>query len=282
MTPLKSPSASSEHATYTNGHNETLLSTSGVSSHTPAVQRTPTVFADDPPLRGLPAALYGLTRFELMGLAGIRFLTGIWLIIAAVGAVNMVPFAPLWLAAGIVVVVIQTVLVRHWQSRQFVSFRPQPSVLPEPDPLSPSDKLPVFVTGLCHVEGKYQRFTALPGFYRTFATGEHALLCQARDRTWYRVMRWPLDEIGMWYAFVTPSDITRLAWGEVDFGKTNYPGIAITYQLELPAGPRRKQPKRIEETIYIAAAPEHAQRIFADLMHQLPPVAIATANAYAR
>jgi hypothetical protein len=237
---------------------------------------TPTRFAADLPLRGLAPTLYALTRFEWLGLPAARVLTIFWLLLAVISAFNLIPFAPLWLIAAVALLLLQWLLIYYWQPRRFIHYRAQTAPLTEAVRLPIDEKLPVFVTGLCHVEGKYQRFTALPGFYRTFATGEHALLCQARERKWGGILAWPEEEVGMWYAFVAPTAITHLAWGEARFGISTLPTIAVTYALELPAGPRRKQSKRIEETVYIAAAPTDAARLYADLLHQLPDSAVIT------
>ena len=63
----------------------------------------------------------------------------------------------------------------------------------------------MYVTGGLTVEGSEQRFTFVPGFYKTFATREHALLCQVRPAARVGVLRWPEAEVGMWYAFFQPN-----------------------------------------------------------------------------
>jgi hypothetical protein len=137
--------------------------------------------------------------------------------------------------------------------------------------LETSEKLPIYATGLLNVEGRYQQFSALPGFYRTFATGEHAVLCRVPERSWLGLLEWPADETGMWYAFVHPNEIERLTWGNLAFGPTVYPAIAIEYQMELPAGPRRKHAEiRLEELFLATPALHDAQRLYADLLNNLP------------
>jgi hypothetical protein len=217
---------------------------------------------------------YALSRFELAGMRAGRVLLAVWLLLAALGLTGLLPVRPLWVGAGVALFVGQIILARQWRGRDFVRFQPAPIPAVSPTRLTATEKMSVYVTGLCHVEGKYQRFAFLPGFYRTFGTGEHALLCQARDRRLASVLSWPLDEIGMWYAFISPGDIQQLAWGEIRYGAAVTPGIAVTYRLELPAGPQRKRAKHMQETLYIAADSEdEAQRILADLLHQLPPTA---------
>lgn len=73
------------------------------------------------------------------------------------------------------------------RKRDFVNF--QATALPTTSPslLNPAHKLPIYATGLFSVENKYQRYTWLPGFYRTFATREHALLCQVAARKFLQV-----------------------------------------------------------------------------------------------
>jgi hypothetical protein len=85
------------------------------------------------------------------------------------------------------------------------------------------------------------------------------------------LLRWPADELGMWYAFVGPSEIESLTWGTLTFGTSTYPAIAIVYRLEIPPGPRRKHAQIRQETLYLAAPEEvDGRRIYVDLLGNLP------------
>ena len=174
-----------------------------------------------------------------------------------------------------VVVLLLLLALWSWQryasSSGFVYFLPQalpPSDGPvAPRPLAPTDKLPVYVSGALSVDTKVRRFAALPGFYRTFATREHALLCQARPRRLARLAVWPEEEVGLWYAFFHAPEVRQLRTGEIAFDRTRLPGFAVEYEPDKPLDgkPRRRQPQRI--TLYIAF-PQAAdcQAALADLM----------------
>ncbi|HXF62658.1 MAG TPA: hypothetical protein VNK95_13635, partial [Caldilineaceae bacterium] len=115
-----------------------------------------------------------------------------------------------------------------------------------------------------------QRFTWLPGFYRTFATGEHAVLCLVRDRRWGYMAQWPPDEPGMWYAFFEPSVISEVRWGELRFGRNRATALAVAYHLTIPATARKREQIR-PEVLYLAVQSEaDARRLFADLLQHMP------------
>jgi hypothetical protein len=261
---------------YTNGHYETPLEISGVSLRRPLMAQKPTIFVPDLPLKGIGPLLYALQRFQIGGLAFARYLAIFWIGIGALAAIGVIP--GLWFTAilAFLLLITQIALTMRYRHRQYVSFTPTPSPTPNDDRLEASEKVPVYVTGLLGVEGRYQRYCALPGFYRTFAIGEHALLCRVQERKWLGISSWPLEEIGMWYAFIKPSEIRDLAWGTFHFGATTLPGIAITYQLEIPPGPRRKRAELREEVLYIATPDQHeAQRVYVDLLNNLPTEQLA-------
>ncbi len=262
---------------YTNGHYETPLEASGVSLHRPATVQSPTVFPTDLPLRGLGPLLYAMQRFQVGGLPVARYIGALWLLVAIAAIVGILPGR--WLTAGIACVLWlgQLFISQRYSRRQFVDFDAAPVPHLTHAPLETSEKLPIYATGLLGVEGRNRFFSVLPGFYRTFATGEHAMLCRVAERTWLGVSSWPEDETGMWYAFVNPSDIEQLAWGRLGFGNITMPALAIQYRLELAAGPRRKKAEIRQETLYLATPQvEDAQRIFVDLLTNVPADKIVT------
>jgi hypothetical protein len=171
----------------------------------------------------------------------------------------------------------QIVLGLRYQQRHYVTFSPTQQPVLNDVPLDISEKLSIYATGLLSVEGRYQRFSLLPGFYRTFATGEHAILCRVQERNWLGLLSWPPEEAGMWYAFVTPADIQRLTWGELHFGPHAYAALAVEYQLEMPPGPRRKHTEIRQEILYLASPDrQSAQRLYVDLLDKLPDAKIVT------
>lgn len=146
------------------------------------------------------------------------------------------------------------------------------------EPLGANEKIPVHATGRFEVDGKTARFTWLPGFYRTFATREHAIMCIAQSTQFDRVAFWSRigysdrDSEGMWYLFLTADAIKQIRMGALDFGHDPQPGIAVEYTLMLP--PRNRLHKLVSgdrvitETLYLACeSQDDCDRIFADLQN---------------
>lgn len=261
---------------YTNGHYETPLEVSGVSLRRPAPVHKPTVFPPDLPLAGIGPILYGLHRFQLAGIAISRYIGFVWLAIALLAVVGVVPGRWLTVALALLLWGLQIAIGLRRRRRHYVTFTSAPLPTLTSTPLDPAEKLPIYATGLLSVEGHHRHYSALPGFYRTFATGEHAILCRVPERKWFGTLSWPADETGMWYAFINPSDVLRLTWGTLQFGVTNFPALAVEYRLEIPRGPRRKQAEMRQELLYLAS-PEQAdlQRLYMDMLQNLPQDRVA-------
>ena len=132
--------------------------------------------------------------------------------------------------------------------------------------LDPADKLPVHVTGLFSVEGKDTRLTWVPGFYRTFSTREHALLCQEQARRIFKVAETDLELAGMWYIFFQPEEITGMRWGSLYFGSKPRSAIAVDRKIEVKATRRFQRDKAKTETVYLAFLDlDEGLRIWEDL-----------------
>jgi|GEM_PF-603382 len=158
-------------------------------------------------------------------------------------------------------------LLAQLRRQDFVQFTPKPVPDVQPERLSPEDKVPVYVTGQFSVEGKKQRYTYLPGFYRTFATRERALLCQRRSSTFFRFCRWPKDELGMWYIFLAPQSLHKFYWGELHFGDTAQPALAIQYAVKQKSQGLLQREQQGMETVYLVwQDSKDGLRILADLL----------------
>lgn len=175
-----------------------------------------------------------------------------------------------------------------WKGKQndFVNFVEEPYAreqMNEYAPLGSHEKIAIHATGRFEVANKAERFTWLPGFYRTFATHEHAVMCLVEpgqfDRVafWARIGYWAPDTEGMWYMFLTADLVDQIRMGFLDFGHTPQPSVAIDYTLTLP--PRNRLAKLfkgkqiITETLYLACeSQEDCARIFADLQVDLQQI----------
>ncbi len=188
-----------------------------------------------------------------------------------------------WLAGGLLLALVALWMwLRLLRSRDFVRFTPQPHSAAAgqatPLPLKPADKLPVYVSGFLSVDTKVRRFAALPGFYRTFATREHALLCHARPRRFGRLAAWPEEEQGLWYAFFQARQVRSLQTGEIAFDRACFRGLKVEYEPAQPLdGKSKRRYRRV--TLYLAF-PQAAdcQAALADLMVEPIPAAQAQSS----
>ena len=147
------------------------------------------------------------------------------------------------------------------------AFAPKSFRSPGPSRLPASAKIPVYVTGELSVETKQRFFAGLPGFYRTFATREHALLCQARARRFWGIAAWPPEEEGLWYAFVNPGQIEHLEAGELCFGRTRLPAVTIVYQTPALAATDAPRKGASRSTLWLAFLDADARAaVLADLL----------------
>lgn len=225
-----------------------------------------TNFLPDPPARSPRTILYNLYRQEWAGGPLTRWIWGALLVLGGLWALWL---QPRWLgiAVALVAVIALFIVLGILRRSDFVRFEEQPLPSVTPEPLSSNDKIAVYVTGHFTVEGQYRRFTYLPGYFRTFATREHAVLCLARDRHFLKFGQWPMLDVGMWYAFCTGGLIEQVRYGRLHFERQPCQAIAIDYQLTRPATGRLSGEKTIEETIYLVCTSEaDTQRLLADLL----------------
>jgi hypothetical protein len=221
--------------------------------------------------------LYVFDRGQIVGLR-VAGLLNTALLLSALVAVLRRP-GPAWVLAALLVAAAASLwlLVRRERSRSFIRFVEEPFPLPAPRRLALAEKIPLYVTGALGVQGKLRPFTELPAFYRTFGTREHALLCQAQARRWGGIVGWPEDELGLWYAFFLPDQITAIRVGWLQGSRTGDPALAVTYrQAQAPQGagnrPPRSQPESkwrppLLATVYLAfPTAEDRQAVLADLL----------------
>jgi hypothetical protein len=230
-------------------------------------QRT-TTFLPDAPLAPWQGWLYGLTRAQWLGLPLIRWLYLLQIALAALWFAGWLPggwpVSLFWLATAAAL----WTMVRVGARRHFATFRAAPTPPPSPHILPPAEKRPVYITGALSVEAKSRPFTALPGFYRSFATREHALIGRVQPRRIAALATWPEDEIGLWYAFLTPSQITAIAPGQQLIGRQWLPALALTYR---PAPTARRRTPDLA-TLYLAFPnPGDHTAVLADLLADGPP-----------
>ena len=200
---------------------------SGAFSSKLAPQRTE--FPPDLPLHSWRGWLYALGRQRMLSIPLVRWLNGSMLALGVMWGLGRLP-GGWWVALGLLSAVLLLAMLRASAARShYISFQQQPMPMLAPAQLSPSAKVPLYVTGVLGVEGRERAFTNLPGFYRTFATREHALLCQLRPQPLLGVGALPDDEPGLWYAFFMPTQIMHIRSGAVAAGQRQIDALAVTY-----------------------------------------------------
>jgi hypothetical protein len=225
--------------------------------------------------------LYVLRRYQVLGAPMQRWIVVLLLLVALLLAVGLLPGG---LAGGLIGLLLAIALLagqRLAESRQYVHFRPDAGGQPAlaGTPISPAEKLAVHATGLFEVEGREQRFTELPAFYRSFSTREHALMAVVQPALRLAgLARWPENELGMWYIFVKHNELRQVQPGTLGFGRARRPALRLLVEQTLPDknavmdawglqwGKDKSQLRTRQQTIYLSFDGEAERaRVMGDL-----------------
>ncbi len=237
-----------------------------------------TIFLPDLAPAGFGGVAYALAHFRLAGMALDRWL---W---SAGGALALLLAARELLLPGLLLLIAVALLqgVLAWCRRTGgVEFHPAEwATASEQDgslthALSPDAKIPIYATGLFGVEKRRQPFSMLPGFFRTFATREHALLCKINPQRFWRWASWPEEELGLWYIFFQPAEIVTITTGALSFGRFAGPAVAITVQRTVTG---QRQPPAPELILLAFCDEAGARTVLRDLLADRPELASATTN----
>ena len=232
---------------------------------------------------------YHLDRMYLGGAPIGRLINGLFLSIGVLGALGLLPGR--WLTTGLCILLLACFfwLRRHWRSRDYLQFREAPLPAATPQPLEPSDSVPIHASGYFTVEEKSGRFTWLQGFFRTFATREHAVICLVQPKR-LLLAEWPQEDVGMWYVFFFPKSVGNIRYGNVTFGRTTHSCLAIEHEIHIPKKGRFSRERTVQETVFLASPTEEdTRRILADLLHDthakqeeppLPPLPNPSPNGH--
>ncbi len=181
--------------------------------------------------------LYIVRRYQVMGAPAQRWIVILLLLAALLMAIGLLPGGPAGGLIGLLLAIALLLSQRLAESRQYVHFQPAPAgqSLPAATPINSSEKLIVRATGLFEVEGKAQRFTELPAWYRSFSTREHAIMAVlAPSRRLARLASWPEDELGMWYIFIKHDELRQVQPGVLRFGRAHRPALRLLVEQVLP------------------------------------------------
>jgi hypothetical protein len=181
---------------------------------------------------------YALRHHQAMGAPAQRWVVVILLLIALLMAIGLLPGGPIGGLAGLLLIGALLAGQRLAAGRQYVHFQVDGSAA-QPSAggasLNPTDKLALRATGLFEVEGKVQRFTELPAWYRSFSTREHAIMAVVQPaRRLAGLIRWPEDELGMWYIFVKHDELRQVQPGVLRFGRSRRPALRLLVEQVLP------------------------------------------------
>lgn len=217
----------------------------------------------------MDAIFYRLNRHHFSDLPLSRWIQIGLLALAVILFLVRVP--AYWVVSGALILsfLLFTGVSTYWRRQNYVTFTEKPKPKVTPTPLKPADKLPILASGYFSVEGKFAYFTWLQGYFRTFATREHALLCLAQPSRFALLGHWPEKEVGMWYIFFRDHEVDSIRWGEIRHGADTLPALAVDHQIFIPKRGRFDRDKTLHRTVYIACREEpDLHRIFADLLYE--------------
>jgi hypothetical protein len=182
--------------------------------------------------------LYVLRHQQVMGAPAQRWVVVVLLLAALLMASGLLPGGPMGGLVGLLLIVALLAGQRLAGGRQYVYFQADSSLVQPPadaTPLNPTDKLALRATGLFEVEGKAQRFSELPAWYRSFSTREHAIMAVVQPgRRLAGLVRWPEDEVGMWYIFIKHHELHAVQPGVLRFGRSCRPALRLHIQQTQP------------------------------------------------
>jgi hypothetical protein len=98
----------------------------------------------------------------------------------------------------------------------------------EAEPLAPENLIRVRVSGPLQVEEKRGLFMDVPAVFWVTELGDYILMAQVAVRD-YPLIEGPIDNEGMWYAFINPAEITAIEEGTLHFGAA-IPVLRLDYQ----------------------------------------------------
>lgn len=211
------------------------------------------------------ASLYALRRHYLGSLALLHWLSallmlgGVWI---AWGMRNTHPAWGLPLFAAALLLPTLDILGAR---RDYIRFTPENGSSTSRR-LAPREEIPVQVTGLFAVEGRFRRHTALDATYRTFPTREHAVIACRQPTRLLGIAHSQSRDDCMWYIFCMPKDVLRVETGRVQFGRREIPAVALTCTMEAPVRFRRGRTHPRRETIVFGCkSKSDARRVAGDL-----------------
>lgn len=197
---------------------------------------------------------------------GIRWQRGLPFLLVTLALIGWIGFRPGGVGIALVLLVMAAVLgLGPWlaQRRCYVVFRAEAGLpATSPLPLAPADKVPVRVSGLLGVEGRERVFAELPGYYRTYASREHAILARKTPRRERFCREEDSAVLGMWYLFITPAALLQVEPGRLYFGPRGRLALRLRYR-------RRDRHGRETSAVAFLSFDDEAdrRRVYGDLLY---------------
>jgi hypothetical protein len=214
------------------------------------------------------ALFYRLTHHEFAGLYFLRWLQVDLFLIGVAAVLGWIPGG--WLTAGVAAALIIGTIAgyRYWVVKDFVDFQQAEMPLVTPTTLSPSAKLFILASGYFSVEDTHRHFAWLQGFFRTFPSREHAVICLSKPTSFLRLGRSPAAQAGMWYCFFKPEAVVDIGWGDIRFGNESLSGLVVIHTVRIPRRNWFQPEKDVRKRTYLACPQrEDALTILADLLY---------------
>lgn len=214
------------------------------------------------------AILYRLSHHEFAGQSFLRWLQIALLLWGGAALLNWLPGGRPAMAAALLVVAALVAANHYWRQRDFITFAPEETPLVTPATLPSEAKLPIWASGYFSVENRHRHFTWLQGFFRTFPSREHAVICLKQPSRLLGIGKSPAAETGMWYSFFKPEDVEEVRWGKIHFGPEQLTGLVISYTVHIPKRGWLRPAKDVHKHTYLACPEEEdARSILADLLY---------------
>lgn len=174
-----------------------------------------------------------------------------------------------WLVLGLLLLAGGGLLgLRVWAARRrYVVFTPEAGGRsPEPRALAPDDKVALRATGRFEVEGRAALYAHLQAYWRTFATGEHAVMAIRHAARFLLFGPASPEQLGMWYMFIPAEALEQVTPGRMAFGTASGPALRLIYRCAVARRDPGKPPKLVRETAYLMFEDEQARTcVWADL-----------------
>ena len=172
---------------------------------------------------------YSLNRHKVgpLPLSGVALLVGTmawvgvwrgWLSLLQAVAISLI----CWALAGIG-------LWARWQG--YFRFRAEETSPPldVPPPL-PDERVPLCASGRFEVMHKRRDFVGAQAAFSTMDSGEHVIMAHIPRSRFLLLGRWPLEEVGWWYIFLSPQALLSITPGYLLFGPRPRPALEVRYR----------------------------------------------------